>query len=178
MAPHHHDITHSAVLPVECGHIPDALAVTNLRLASALGMTKSPAVTRVLRDIKGRVRTGLRSLSRLALSAGRGALEGVERRRMRSGNTAVSRGPVVEAVTVGVTLDPFLSLRALAAYSGLSVRKLRDYLDAAMHPLPHYRVGGKILVRQSEFDAWMSRYRQVGDVDVEQIVEDVLGRLP
>ena len=93
---------------------------------------------------------------------------------MRGDTTAVTRAPVVEAVMVSVTLDPFFSLRALATYSGLSVRKLRDYLDAAMHPLPHYRVGGKILVRQSEFDGWMSRYRQVGGVDVDQIVEDVL----
>ena len=55
--------------------------------------------------------------------------------------------------------DPFLPLRALAAYSGLSVRKLRNHLDDAGHPLPCYRVGGKILVRRSEFDAWMAAYR-------------------
>ena len=46
-----------------------------------------------------------------------------------------------------------------------------------MHPLLHYRVGGKILVRRSEFDTWMNKYGQVRGVDVDQIVEDVLGRL-
>src|SRR5919108_2850906 len=117
MAPHQHDMTHAAVLPVECGHIPDPLAVTNLRLASTRGMTKSPAVTRVLRDINGRVRTGLHSLSHLALSAGRGALEGVERRRMRGDTAALVRGPFVEAVTIGIPLDPFFSLSTLASYS-------------------------------------------------------------
>jgi excisionase family DNA binding protein len=70
-------------------------------------------------------------------------------------------------------LDPFLSLRALASYSGLSVRKLREHLADPPHPLPHYRVGGKILVRRSEFDAWMGQYRQVGGADVELIVADV-----
>ena len=85
---------------------------------------------------------------------------------------------MIEEVKIGIPLDPFLSLKALAAYAGLSVRKLRDYLDDTMHPLPHYRVGGKILVRQSEFDSWMHRYRQVGGVNVDQVVEDVLGRLP
>jgi excisionase family DNA binding protein len=84
---------------------------------------------------------------------------------------------VVETLTVGIPLDPFLSLRALATYCGLSVRKLRDYLDDPLHPLPHYRVGGKILVRRSEFDAWISRYRQVGALDVNQIVGEVLGGL-
>jgi excisionase family DNA binding protein len=83
----------------------------------------------------------------------------------------------VESVTVNVPLDPFLSLKALAAYAGLSVRKLRDCLDDPLHPLPHYRVGAKILVRQSEFDAWMSRYRRVASVDVDPIVQEILDGL-
>jgi excisionase family DNA binding protein len=73
-------------------------------------------------------------------------------------------------------LDPFLSLKALSAYCGLSVRKLREFL-ADPGPLPHYRIGGKILVRRSEFDAWMAQYRQVSDADVERIVADVFKRL-
>jgi len=83
----------------------------------------------------------------------------------------------VEQIIVSVPLDPHLSLKALATYSGLSVRKLRDCLDHPSHPLPHYRVGGKILVRRSEFDAWIAAYRRVGDPDVDQIVDDVLGGL-
>jgi excisionase family DNA binding protein len=83
------------------------------------------------------------------------------------------RGVLAERVVVSTPLDPFLSLRALAAYSGLSVRKLRDHLDDPAHPLPFYRVGGKILVRRSEFDAWIAHYRQHGQ-DVDSIVRDVL----
>jgi hypothetical protein len=44
-------------------------------------------------------------------------------------------------------------------------------------PLPHYRVGGKILVRRSEFDAWIAAYRRVGDTDVDRVVVEVLAEL-
>jgi len=84
------------------------------------------------------------------------------------------RGVLAERVIFSSELDPFLSLEALARYSGLSVRKLRDYLTDPAHPLPCYRPGGKILVRRSEFDAWVASYRQVGQPDVDRIVSDVL----
>src|SRR5262249_48748605 len=87
------------------------------------------------------------------------------------------RGVLAERVIVSTPLDPFLSLRSLASYSGLSVRKLRDYLDDPAHRLPCYRVGGKILVRRSEFDAWMAAYRQRGDADVARVVDEVLRSL-
>jgi excisionase family DNA binding protein len=84
------------------------------------------------------------------------------------------RGVLAERVVISTELDPFLSLRALASYSGLSVRKLRDYLADPSRPLPCYRVGGKVLIRRSEFDAWMLRFHQEGSTDVDRIVSDVL----
>src|SRR5262249_18729568 len=69
---------------------------------------------------------------------------------------------IVERVSVAVALDPYLSLRALAQYSGLSIRTLREHVASLTHPLPTYRVGTKILVRRSEFDSWMARYRVLG----------------
>lgn len=84
---------------------------------------------------------------------------------------------IADRLAVRVDLDPFLSLKALAAYSGLSVRRLRDCLRDPAHPLPHYRVGGKILVRRSEFDAWMAAYRQRGSADVDRIVAETLREL-
>lgn len=42
---------------------------------------------------------------------------------------------VVEGVAVTLPLDPYLSLKALASYSGLSVRKLREALTDPSHPL-------------------------------------------
>jgi|RhiMetdeSRZDD1v2_1073273.scaffolds.fasta_scaffold289955_1 excisionase family DNA binding protein len=87
------------------------------------------------------------------------------------------RGVLADRVVISTPLDPFLSLRALSAYSGLSVRKLREYLDDPAHPLPAYRVGGKILVRRSEFDAWVAQYREERRRDVGRVVEDVLRSL-
>jgi hypothetical protein len=57
------------------------------------------------------------------------------------------------------------------------VRKLREYLDHPLHPLPQYPVGGKISVPRSEFDAWIIAYRRVGDTDVDRIVAAVMAEL-
>ena len=72
--------------------------------------------------------------------------------------------------------NPYMPLATLSRYSGLSVRTLRTALRDPLHPLPHYRLnaGGKVLVRRSEFDAWMSHCR-VDSADVDAIVSEVLG---
>ena len=72
--------------------------------------------------------------------------------------------------------DAYLPLKALAGYSGLSVRTLRGYLTHPSRPLPHYRVGGKVLVKRSEFDVWMRTFRTVEASRVDAIVADVLTR--
>jgi excisionase family DNA binding protein len=84
------------------------------------------------------------------------------------------RGVLGEQVVLSSALDPFLSLRALASYSCVSVRKLRELLEDSAHPLPHYRLGSKILVRRSEFDAWMAAYRRERQTDVGRIVDSVM----
>lgn len=99
---------------------------------------------------------------------------------------------IVEAVTVVQDLDPYLSLRGLAGYSGLSVRLLRSMLRHPSHPLPHYRVGVmggsvalvaggdgrgcKVLVRRSEFDRWMATWRQGPPGDVGAALDAVFAR--
>lgn len=71
--------------------------------------------------------------------------------------------------------DGYLPLKALVAYSGLSLRTLRTYLVNRSHPLPCYRVGGKILVRRSEFDAWAQQFRtDEGAADIGAVVDDVV----
>jgi hypothetical protein len=83
---------------------------------------------------------------------------------------------VVERVVLDAPpADPYLSLAALAAYSGLSVRTLRTFLhrNPPAQALPCFRLGGttgkdgkirggKILVRRSVFDAYMERFRSQG----------------
>ncbi len=98
---------------------------------------------------------------------------------------------VIEELILHTDLDPWLSLEALGQYSGLSVRTLRAYLTDPHHPLPHYRmkephviptktgrprtVTGKILVRRSDFDAWMQTYRYTPDLDklVGEVVSEI-----
>jgi hypothetical protein len=84
---------------------------------------------------------------------------------------------VVDALQLTATLDPYFSLRGLAHYSGCSVRWLRARLTDPHHPLPCYRAEGKVLVRRSEFDGWIARYRRVGDPAVARVVGAVLGGL-
>jgi excisionase family DNA binding protein len=80
---------------------------------------------------------------------------------------------VSERVVITTDLDPFLSLRAVAAYAGLSVRTLRQYLDLPPdQALPCYRVGGKILVRRSEFDGWIRRYHSRGRPELARALRD------
>lgn len=85
---------------------------------------------------------------------------------------------VVDDVAVSLRLDGcYLSLRGLSGYSGLSPRRLRDFLRDPLHPLPHYRIGGKILVKWDEYDAWAHQFRQVGDAQIQATVDDLLRRL-
>jgi len=84
------------------------------------------------------------------------------------------RGVLADRVVVSTPLDPFLSLRALAAYSGLGARTLRGYLTDRVHPLPCYRIGGKILIRRSEYDALAAHYRRLGSPDLDRIAAQAL----
>lgn len=84
------------------------------------------------------------------------------------------RGLVPERVVITTELDPFLPLRSLAAYTGLSVRTLRQYLDLPPDKaLPCYRVGGKILVRRCEFDAWVASYQSRGRPELARALKDL-----
>jgi len=72
----------------------------------------------------------------------------------------------------------YLDLKTLAAYSCCSVRWLRDRLVDRLDPLPHYRVGGKLLVKPEEFDHWMAAHRVVcQSAELAQIVESVVAQV-
>jgi Helix-turn-helix domain len=87
------------------------------------------------------------------------------------------REPTIDRREAGRLDDAYLPLKALAGYSGLSVRTLRTYLVHASTPLPHFRIGGKVLVRRSEFDAWAARFRVERQPIVENLVNEVLADL-
>ncbi len=70
--------------------------------------------------------------------------------------------------------DEYLTLAQLEAYSKISGRQLRNYL--ALPPgqaLPCYRPGRKVLVRRSEFDIWVTRYRQRGKPVLTRVLREL-----
>jgi hypothetical protein len=80
----------------------------------------------------------------------------------------------IGGVIVSVALDPYLTLRKLAEYSGIARRTLRQYLDLPpQDALPCYRLPGKILVRVSEFDAWLTAYRSRGRPNVARALAEM-----
>jgi hypothetical protein len=81
---------------------------------------------------------------------------------------------LVERVNVTTLLDPYLGLKALSLYSGLSVRKLRQLIDRdAADALPAYRVDGRVLVRRSEFDDYIAKYRVSGRPGVVEALRSI-----
>jgi hypothetical protein len=71
------------------------------------------------------------------------------------------------------TRDAYYSLKRLTAYSGMSIRTLRTYLKDGVHPLPHFKVGAKILVKRSDFDAWITTFRQVRTSRVDALLSEL-----
>jgi Helix-turn-helix domain len=69
----------------------------------------------------------------------------------------------------------YLDLTTLATYSSIGRRSLERYLRDPAHPLPHYKPGGKVLVKISEFDRWIAERQH--EPDVRKVVADVLARL-
>lgn len=80
---------------------------------------------------------------------------------------------------LGNLFEPgYFDLKALAAYSSCSVRWLRDRLVDRLHPLPHYRIEGKILVKREEFDRWLSGSHIVNSTDeLSDIVDSVVAHM-
>ena len=72
----------------------------------------------------------------------------------------------------------YFDLQALATYSCTSVRWLRNRLVDRSHPLPCYRIEGKILVKREEFDQWIARHRvSHGTEDLSELVDAVVAQV-
>ena len=68
--------------------------------------------------------------------------------------------------------DQYFDLQGLTLYSSQSVSWLRQQIKSGA--LPCYVVKGKILVRKSEFDTWLQRFRVNRSMDVDRITNEVL----
>ena len=70
--------------------------------------------------------------------------------------------------------DGYFDLRGLSAYSSLGVGTLRGHLRRG---LPFFKLRGKILIKKSEFDAWLESYRVNRAKEINDIVDNVMGSL-
>lgn len=68
----------------------------------------------------------------------------------------------------------YLNLSSLSKRLGLSPRTLRSRISDPVRPLPAYRIGGKLLFRLREVEAWVEQCA-VRPVDVDALVQDILG---
>ncbi len=70
----------------------------------------------------------------------------------------------------------WLSLKKMTHYANISERTLRAWIHSPLDPLPAVRVAGKILVRRTEFDEWITKHRvrPLETVDLDGIVRDAL----
>lgn len=71
--------------------------------------------------------------------------------------------------------DRLLDLRRLSGYSSLGIPTLRDYIRS--DGLPCFKIRGKILIKQSEFDTWLEQYRVNQSKDLDSIVDEVMDSL-
>jgi len=79
----------------------------------------------------------------------------------------------VREILAYVSQDCYLTLARAAQYTSTSKRFLRDRDD-----LPRYRVGKKILLfKKSELDEWMLQFREGGDDELDQLVDECLEKV-
>ena len=76
---------------------------------------------------------------------------------------------------VNATEVEYLDLRGLSTYASLGIPTLREYLSEGN--LPYYRLRGKILIRRSDFDAWLEQFKVDESDNLDALVEDVVSSL-
>jgi excisionase family DNA binding protein len=78
-----------------------------------------------------------------------------------------------EIVTATIALtDQYFDLQGLSTYSSIPISTLRDYLRK--QNLPHFKTGGKILVKRSEFDAWIETHRVNRVQDLKELTNSIM----
>ena len=72
-----------------------------------------------------------------------------------------------------VMKEKYSSLRQLSNNTGISVRTLRAHLKDPIHPLPHFRVKGLILIKDEEFEVWLDHFRVKKEDDIRRITGNI-----
>lgn len=73
-------------------------------------------------------------------------------------------------------IDHYMSLASAAEYSGLSRRVLHRHIHNSIKPLPAFKIGGKWVIKRSEYDRWAEQYRhKQPQIDLDGIIRSVLG---
>ena len=70
----------------------------------------------------------------------------------------------------------WLDLRALQRYACISERTLRAWIHRPVDPLPAVRVGTKLLIRRSTFDAWLEAHK-LKEIDVDIILDQMIASI-
>jgi hypothetical protein len=71
--------------------------------------------------------------------------------------------------------DQYFDLKGLSAYSSLKVPTLRDHMRE--DDLPYFKPKGKVLIKKSDFDKWMDRFRVNRERQLKAVVDGVVDRL-
>lgn len=69
--------------------------------------------------------------------------------------------------------EQYLDLNELSKRMSLSPRTLRAWVKHPTDSIPAYRIGGKLLVRWRELEAWIETHR-VTTADAEAIAAEVI----
>ena len=70
----------------------------------------------------------------------------------------------------------YIDLKELSAHIGLSPRTLRKYVTDPVQPLPCFKVGGKLVFKESEVGKWIETFR-VKPTDVDAVVDEMISEI-
>ena len=68
--------------------------------------------------------------------------------------------------------DRYFDLKSLSESLPIGVSTLRGLIRS--NGLPHFRLPGRILVKQSEFDTWMTRFACNREQEIGELADSIL----
>lgn len=96
------------------------------------------------------------------------------------GGIALALGSKVELTNLqNGSLPEWMDLKAVRVYACVSERTIREWLHRGPKPLPAVRVGTKILIRRSVFDAWLESHplKPADSLDLDSTVNEIIDGL-